>query len=413
MRWLKTHMLLLVPFFLPLATFSAHALEVTFCVPSCAAPQYIRTAPTDFGIFTPPQTVDGVTTTFIDIASDGNNAVGPFTITATVTAEQSGTIQQIIFNPTTIATDSATSGCTTDATNPCRLEIIARSDPADFPGTRPAGGYPAGVFMAGFFSGTQAADGDTISMTGATSALSSINAARNTEVINVTPGGGAGDTPVSLPSSCTGTDVQTCKFIASEASSGFYDTIEETVQHTCDAGQIECPTQMVTRVNVEIKTAGNILDLPLGTKRARNTVNGTVAIVQAQGSSSLNPLTVAKLAVGSNDFAVAGTFIRADAATFDPVAEEVYLRVGPFAIVIPRHSFQRQRGGGLYTFLGKVGDLQVAASLVRSGAKKWAFAFGVHGFHLNLDPVLQTDVHLSIGDDSGFGLGTPIDLTSF
>ena len=49
-----------------------------------------------------------------------------FTISGTVTSLQSGTLQKITFNPTAIAT-TATAGCNTTATNPCRIEITATS----------------------------------------------------------------------------------------------------------------------------------------------------------------------------------------------------------------------------------------------------------------------------------------------
>ena len=97
-------------------------------------------------------------------------------------AQQSGTLQKITFNPTAI-TANATTDCNTSATNPCRLEIIATSHVADFPTAKPTGGYPAGVFMAGFFTGTQPSTGtnypspgpqslgDSISMTAQASGL--------------------------------------------------------------------------------------------------------------------------------------------------------------------------------------------------------------------------------------------------
>jgi hypothetical protein len=406
MRWSKTALSLLVFIFAPLAPFSAHALEVKFCVPSCPPEgepipigTIVMTAPTDFGAARPRESANNITTTVIDLFSE---IVGPFTITATVTADQSSTIQQIIFNPTTIATDSFTSGCTSDATNPCRLQIIATASQTagDFPDSRPAGGYPAGVFQAGIFSGTQDPNGgDTISMTGATRSLSE-NGSR--AVINATPGTGLGDRAVSLPSACTGEEG--CRFLASDVNFAFYDTIEETVQHACDTADL-CGTEMVTTLNIEIKTAGNILDLPAGTKKATT----AAALVTSQGSS-LHPFNVAKLAVGSNSFALIGNFtLGGDVAIFDPVGEETYLRVARFGMAILKGRFQRH-GGGLFTFIGKVKDLDVAASFVRDfkNPKKWWFAFGVHGVQLTgLNEVLETDVDLAVGKNKGSDGVTP------
>jgi hypothetical protein len=250
MRWPKTCSFLLI--FLPLVPFSARALEVKFCVPSCAAEgaTIVTVGPgtrwTEYGVH--------FTKVEIGLVISG------FTITATVTGEQSGTMQNIIFNPTTIAT-STTSACNTTATNPCRLEIIATSEPLDFPYRMPPGAYPRGVFMSGIFTNTQLPepDGDTISMTGEHSGLSANNVPLGNAIINGIPGTGVDDTPVSLPSSCAGSP--TCKFMASEAYFGFYDTIEETVQHICDVGASECLGRCRRTVNVEIKQSGNVLDL--------------------------------------------------------------------------------------------------------------------------------------------------------
>jgi hypothetical protein len=409
MRWSKTALFLLVFTFLPLLPFSAHALEVKFCVPSCppeGAPipvgTTVLTAPTDFGAPRPRESANGITTTVIDLFGE---IVGPFTITATVTADQSSTIQQIIFNPTTIATDFA-SGCTTDDTNPCKLQIIASASQTagDFPDSRPAGGYPAGVFKSGWFTGPQDPNaGDTISLTGVTSSLSESG---SRAVINVTPGSGAGDRPVSLPSSCTGEE--TCKFIASDVNFGFYDTIEETVQHTCDT-DAPCGTEMITTLNVEIKTAGNTLDLPAGARKATT----AAALVKAQGSS-LHPFTVATLAVGSKSFAVIGNFtLGADVPLFDPVGEETYLGVANLAMLIPKDMFHRHNRGALFTFLGTVKDLDVAASFVRDfkNPKKWWYAFGVDGVRLTgLHDVLETELDLAVGKNKGSGRVTPIFL---
>ena len=117
-----------------------------------------------------PSTVSGVTTTRVAIASF---VKGPFTISGTVTSQQSGTLQKITFSPTTI-TANANAGCNTTATNPCRIEVIGTSHWSDFPLAKTTNvGYPAGVYMAGSFTGTQAAspNGDTISMTAEASGL--------------------------------------------------------------------------------------------------------------------------------------------------------------------------------------------------------------------------------------------------
>ena len=239
------------------------ALEVRFCVPVCtgtgADPTPQIRGP---GV---PSTVSGVTTTRVTIASFVYKG---FTISGTVTSQQSGTLQKITFNPTAV-TANAGSGCNTSATNPCRIEIIATSNIADFPAGKPVGGYPAGVFMAGFFTGPQAAspNGDTISMTSEASGLGGTVAAPtttlvNTAVINATPGTAPGDSKVSLPSSCTGSP--TCKFTATTALKSFNSQITETVQQRCEGTLTSCRTRLRTAVIINLKTAGNRVNLPGG-----------------------------------------------------------------------------------------------------------------------------------------------------
>src|SRR5438045_1386284 len=115
---------------------SAQALDVTFCIPSCSAGATIVTA----GPGTPQLDLNtGVITTQVTVPSFvmGSGGANRFTINATVTAEQSGTLQKITFNPTTISTSTA-SGCNTTTNNPCRLQIVATSSLGDLVTTRPA-----------------------------------------------------------------------------------------------------------------------------------------------------------------------------------------------------------------------------------------------------------------------------------
>ncbi len=139
------------------------------------------------------------------------------------------------------------------------MEVVATTHWTDFILDKPTNvGYPAGVYMAGSFTGTQAAspNGDTISMTAEASGLKAAAGARAVgiipgvpaisdsdrvaqDVINATPGAGTGDVLVSLPSSCTGTS--TCKFTATSLTKSFNTQITETVQHKCDTGAGDLP----------------------------------------------------------------------------------------------------------------------------------------------------------------------------
>ena len=289
-----------------------------------------------------------------------------FTISGTVTAQQSGTLQKITFNPTTIAAN-VDSACNTTATNPCRVEIIATSSIVDFPDRKPVGGYPAGVFMTGYFTGVQPlhqvpklATGDTISMTAESSGVSDAagRAALKFYVVNAVAAGDTGDTKTSLPASCSGS--VGCKFIASDASDSFSTQIQETVQQTCDAGLPDCLTRLRTRVNVSIKTAGNSVDLPGGACTVPPPPPGAPAINQTAllFNEILHPLgnfNVGKLAVGSNDFAVGAKLTLPTGGAIRPDQEEVFLRVGDFTMTIPKNKFKRLLQGRLYTFVGKVG----------------------------------------------------------
>src|SRR4051794_24011501 len=168
MNMRSTRIALLLLAAMLMAPFSAHAVSVVFCTPNCST-EGARTATFGPGVVTPAidangQLVGATTslplTTFI---------LEPFTITATVTSQQSGTLQKITFSPTIVSANVG-SGCTNSSA--CTLEIIATSDRCDFPLSKPIGGYPAGVYMMGSFSGTEVTgDGDTVSMTGKTSGL--------------------------------------------------------------------------------------------------------------------------------------------------------------------------------------------------------------------------------------------------
>src|SRR5919197_2540923 len=194
---------------------SAQALQVQICTPNCSTPGATTTSVSSATVATQDSTGSWVNS--VPIASF---PFGVFTITATVTSTQSDTLQKITFNPTTI---KANSGCSTTA--PCTIEIVATSDTTDFPVAKPVGGYPAGVFMLGSFTGPQAVgNGDTISLTGASSGLttSTSDVARsvvNTDVVNAMPGTDPGNTGNSLPSPCTGNP--TCVFMATTLKKGF------------------------------------------------------------------------------------------------------------------------------------------------------------------------------------------------
>ena len=406
-RQLKIGLFLLTLLFLSAIPLTTEALQVRFCVPTCAADPSTATNTKGPGT---PSTAGGVTTTIVNIPSF---AYKGFTISGTVTSLQSGTLQKITFNPTAITT-TATAGCNTTATNPCRIEIIATSNVNDFPAPKPTGGYPAGVFMAGSFTGLQAAspNGDTISMTAEASGLSANNAPLNSDVINATPGAGAGDTLVSLPSNCTGSS--TCKFTATALLKSFNTQITETVQQRCDSGVASCRTRLRTTVNINIKRAGNRVNLPAGLVTVDSAAAAAAginpaAVLIAETLPPFENLDVEHLIVFRKNFALDAHFELDTGKSIDPATEEVYLRVGQFGLTIPAGKFRRFLAGRLFTFFGKVDGLDVAASFARgANPLKWTFAIGVHGTDLTGLPEspAQVSVDLAVGSDTGSDLVT-------
>jgi len=411
--------------FLALSALSlpAHALLVEFCVPDCATGAKFTVQST------PQQTLTdatGVTTTTIPLASFVHAG---FTIVATVSSQQSGTLQKITFNPTTI-TANAGSGCSAAA--PCRMEILATSDPCDFPTAKPAGGYPAGVFMMGSFAGPQVAtNGDTISMTGeasgATSSSTSPEACNSTDtrpvaipitddVINATPGTGPANIGVSLPSSCTGSPA--CKFMASTFKRAFSTQITETVQQICPIESTSCLTRLRTKLNVEIKAVGNRVTLPLDHVTVNPDPQPDPALKKnptqqliTQVSPPFSDMDVGLLEVGRNDFLLTAKLRLDSDNPIDPSKEEVFLRVGPFSLTIPPNKFKRLLQGKLYTFLGRIDGMEIVATFARDlrNPSVWTFIAGVHDVKLKPllpAPPLQVPVEIGVGFDTGQDLVT-------
>lgn len=396
-----------------LAPLPASALEVTFCIPNCEAPTAIQTRSSSL-----QQTVrdatTGVTTTTFPIPTD---VVLPgFTISGTVTAQQSGTLQKITFNPTAI---TATGACNTTLNNPCRLQIVATSQEQDFPDRKPVGGYPSGVYMAGVFTGVEPLhkfpadpNGDTISMTGEASGLSEDGEPINNAVINATPGTSVGDTATSLPSACSGNP--SCKFIATSGIRSFNTKMEETVQQVCAVEMSDCRTRLRTSMKVEIKRSGNRVNLPGGMVTVTPPAQGEpqrnlLSTLQAETLPPLGSMMVQRLLVGSRDFALTAQFKLGQGASIDPVAEEVYLKVGDFTMTVLPRKFKRLLSGKLYTFLGKIDGRDVAATFLRDNtdSTRWTFAVGVHG--IDLRSLLTTlpgevPVDIAVGTDTGSDL---------
>ena len=417
MQFLKKVLFISTLLWLAAVPLSAEALSIQICSPTCL----IDTAP--FTTRSDPQTTfqdaNGVWTTRVPISMTFRQ----FTISATVTSQQSGTLQKIAFNPTVITAITG-SGCS--ITSPCSLEIVATSDEVDFPVAKPVGGYPAGATMIGSFTGPQGVNpnGDSISVTAEASGvrLGAIdpNTGRpileplNTDVINATPGTGPGNTGSTLPSSCTGT--VGCKYIAGTFTKGFSTSLTDTVQQVCDLGVDFCLTRLRTKLNVDIKTAGNKVSLPLDYTTTnpepdptKPPVNPTVVLV-TQAVPPIATLDVQRLAVGRNNFALAATFSASSGGSVDPATEDVYLRVGDYQVTILAGSFKNLQKGKLYRFVGKIDDREVIATFTRDSvsSQNWVFIVGVTTIQLTglPQPPLQVQVDIGVGSDMGHDLVT-------
>jgi len=381
-----------------------------------------------------PSTAAGVTTTVVTIPSFTYKG---FTISGTVTAQQSGTLQKIAFNPTAVTAIAGTS-CTPAATNPCRIEIIATSHVANFPARKPTGGYPAGVFMAGFFTGTQAAkpNGDTISMTAEASGLKEAasshpitiddNDALNKAVINATPGT-TGDTAVSLPSSCTGSPA--CLFTATSLVKSFNSQITETVQQVCETGSPSCLTRLSTKVNIRFTNTSTTnvhkVTLPGGAVHVNPPTenNNPIDVLLENSYRQFSSISWQRLFVHNSEFTVNGSFTLSDQSPgVSADNEEVYLNINnlldnakKFELFIPQNSFKKLQGGSQFNFTGKAvghaGDqpdvtLSVAAKFTRvsTSPEKWTFDATVKGINLKqvvTPPPGPTSVELILVGDGG------------
>ena len=337
-------------------------------------------------------------------------------------SEQSGTLQRITFNPTSITANTG-SACNTTTANPCRIEIIATSHIADFPVKKTTGGYPAGASMSGTFTGTPqtgTGNGDTISLTASASGLreaASTNPttitdshAINSDVINATPGAGSGDTVVSLPSSCTG--LATCKFMSTALVKAFNTSIVETVQQQCDSGQTQCYTRLRTKINVNIKKAGNKVSLPTDNVFASTEggTSATEALLQGLGSP-LENLDVNNLLVFNNSFETNGRLTlnpTAGDGIIDPTTEEVQLNIdGKYTLTILPESncFNGSLQNRLFTCVGNVDGVNVAATIARGADPSvWTFIVVVGGANLSGAGVSQgTPVFVEFGVGKDYG----------
>jgi YVTN family beta-propeller protein len=97
-------------------------------------------------------------------------------------------------------------------------------------------------------------------------------------------------------------------------------------------------------------------------------------------------------------FALESSFSLNSTASIEPVAEPVTLQIGTFTTTIPPGSFNKL--GGLSTFAGVIGGVNVEALITPTGTLRYALVAAAQGANLagTTNPV---PVNLTIGDDCG------------
>ena len=250
----------------------------------------------------------------------------------------------------------------------------------------------------------------------------------STDVINLTPATGGANVGTTLPNTCSGN--VGCKFTSSAFRRSFWTELSETVQQECginsDGAPIQaCLTQLRTKVTLEIKTNSNRVTLPFAHEKhnisaadeAKFRADGTIPAtnpVKELTKSAIVPvgdLDIGALLIGANNFALTAKMKLGEGGVIDPSAEETFISIGSFSLLILNGKFKKLLQGKLFTFLGKVDGLDVAATFVRDprDSKVWALVLGVHGVQLPRpqpsDP--QVAVKVGVGSDSGTDLVTP------
>ena len=318
---------------------------------------------------------------------------GGFTITGSVVAEQSGSLERIIFQGMTI---TAPASCSL----PCILTITASGDASDFPVPKPTGGYPSGVVMSGFFEGSVDAN-DTISLTGFAGAAQ--------DAINATPGADpATDTGASLPSTCAGlesTEVR-CKFSADAGS--FYDQIAETIQHEC-GGATECAPSLSVSVTLKFVNPGVSVNLPGGVVSAKSPGDLSAALPKPFSAFSGRLNGNDRPGDNNDTFDLNSSFtVGAGSNGIRCLNEEVLFSIGEsISISLPAGSMH-QSPQGACEFKGRRNGWDLQVVINQNGPVNFNAFYKGSGGNLNgiVDGKSET-VKLSIGDDYGSFLVTP------
>jgi hypothetical protein len=332
---------------------------------------------------------------FVDL----NNAPAPggFTITTSsgsggARAEQSGSLVRIVFTDL-IITAPPEGGS---------LTITASSGPGDFPTNLPPGPYPGGVVMAGLFTpGADATvDGNTVSVTGF---------GPNVQVINFVPGPGDADTPISLPSFCSGSF---CTFTASAGNDLFIDLVAEDIQLECpgfEDGDGNCTPVLSINFEMNLVNAGSGFWIFPGSAGSLHSRTGSPAAVIAalqqftfatfSANLDIHPLTSIKFDGSFN--------LNANTDGINPLAEDVTLlleslagtpKIPPVSFTIPKGSF-RQIGKGKFVFQGSINGSKLQAEIDRVGA---GFRCTIQVEVTNMPFVEPWQAGIFIGNDKGF-----------
>ena len=188
-----------------------------------------------------------------------------------------------------------------------------------------------------------------------------------------------------------------------------------------------CLTRLKTKITLEFRANNNRAALPFTHEKHNIRPRGRSAIpartarkvpqkipTKELTKTAIVPvgdLDIGHLLIGHKNFALTAKMKLGEGGAIDPSAEETYVSIGSFSMLILKGKFKKLLQGKLFTFLGKVDGLDVAATLVRDPRDPtlWGVVLGVHGVQLPRpqpsDP--QVAVKLGVGSDSGTDLVTP------
>ena len=417
----------------------AHALQVVITA-TTTNPITTSTATLGPGIPNPdpcPGTVTLVTTTVTLTPANPTAGqilnVNGFTFTPTnpaspaiIKIEQTGSKETIKWANTTIAAPGPT-GVLPESKDPCpctiTIEVSSQEAGVRTPsGTRPTGDfckkkatgtYAAGGSISGFFTGNPAyisADpddllpdppqGDTYSLVFFAGGNPNLASPLLADAVNTISGGGSGDTPVSLPSSCTNNSA--CVFTANASNGGSFplSSISENVKLYCAAPRASpCLPTAGMRGVFNFVTPGDTVTLPVGFGTGEPEVPNPFATFTGTAS-----VTLGKPATKNDDTLVfrGSWFLAPNSDGLACLDEEVGFKFGTFVDAFPATVFHQapQPGACEANFTDPRGEWHI---VINKNQDQFNINVRLTNAELKelVTPVQTLPVQLVIGNDGG------------